>query len=87
MWTEFAAACLSAAGGLGPATMRRTCGCRAADGGSERNTLRRLLAINGLTGVIEATASWPAQSTGLLADSLDLLADASECGAALYAVD
>ena len=35
---------------------------------------------------MEATAGWIADSTGLMADSLDMLADASVYGIALYAV-
>jgi len=52
----------------------------------ERKTLWILLAINGLMFVAEAIAGWWGQSTGLLADSLDMLADASVYGIALYAV-
>ncbi len=52
----------------------------------ERRTLRTLLAINGAMFLAEAVAGWWAQSTGLLADSLDMLADAAVYGIALYAV-
>ena len=52
----------------------------------ERTTLRTLIAINGVMFVAEALAGWWAQSTGLLADSLDMLADAAVYGIALYAV-
>ena len=52
----------------------------------ERKTLWILLVINGLMFVAEAIAGWWGQSTGLLADSLDMLADASVYGIALYAV-
>lgn len=52
----------------------------------ERKTLWTLLAINGLMFVAEAIMGWWAESTGLLADSLDMLADASVYGIALYAV-
>jgi cation diffusion facilitator family transporter len=52
----------------------------------ERKTLWILLAINGLMFVGEATAGWWAESAGLLADSLDMLADASVYGIAVYAV-
>lgn len=54
--------------------------------GLERRTLWTLLAINGAMFLIEAVAGWWGESTGLLADSLDMLADASVYGIALYAV-
>jgi Co/Zn/Cd efflux system component len=44
-----------------------------------------LLAINALMFLIEATIGWLAQSTALLADSLDMLADATVFGIALLA--
>jgi Co/Zn/Cd efflux system component len=52
----------------------------------ERQTLWILLAINGAMFIGEAIAGWWGDSTGLLADSLDMLADASVYGIALYAV-
>lgn len=53
---------------------------------AEAKTLRALLAINSVMfGVEIVTGVW-AQSTGLIADSLDMLADASVYGLALYAV-
>lgn len=52
----------------------------------ERRTLLILLLINGLMFVAEAITGWIGESTGLLADSLDMLADASVYGVALYAV-
>ena len=52
----------------------------------ERQTLRILIAINGAMFLAEAFAGWWGESTGLLADSLDMLADASVYGIALYAV-
>ena len=52
----------------------------------ESGILKWLLAINGIMFVIEITIGWWAQSTGLIADSLDLFADAAVCGVALYAV-
>ena len=54
--------------------------------GVESGTLRVLLAINAAMFAVEAVAGWLAQSTGLLADSLDMLADAAVYGLALYAV-
>jgi Co/Zn/Cd efflux system component len=62
------------------------CECEAQAEHLERATLRTLIAINGAMFVAEALAGWWAQSTGLLADSLDMLADASVYGIALYAV-
>lgn len=53
---------------------------------AEAKTLRALLAINaGMFGVEIVAGVW-AQSAGLIADSLDMLADASVYGVALYAV-
>ncbi|BBM06214.1 hypothetical protein HAALTHF_52130n [Vreelandella aquamarina] len=45
-----------------------------------------MLAINGVMFVVELTVGWLAQSTGLIADSLDMFADAAVYGVALYAV-
>lgn len=52
----------------------------------ERRVLVWVLGINALMFVIEAVAGWLGQSTGLLADSLDMLADATVYGLALHAV-
>jgi Co/Zn/Cd efflux system component len=52
----------------------------------EGHVLRLLLAMNATMFVVEGAAGWLAESTGLLADSLDMLADASVYGIALYAV-
>ncbi len=52
----------------------------------ESQTLWILLAINGSMFLAEALAGWWSESTGLLADSLDMLADASVYGIALFAV-
>jgi Co/Zn/Cd efflux system component len=54
--------------------------------GLERRTLRTLLAVNAAMFLVEALAGWFGDSTGLLADSLDMLTDASVYGVALYAV-
>jgi Co/Zn/Cd efflux system component len=54
--------------------------------GDEGATLRVLLAINAAMFVVEVVSGWLAQSTGLLADSLDMFADAAVYGLALYAV-
>lgn len=52
----------------------------------EAGILKWLLAINGVMFVLELTVGWLAQSTGLIADSLDMFADAAVYGVALYAV-
>ena len=52
----------------------------------ERRTLWWLLAINGAMFVLEFVTGWVAQSMGLIADSLDMLADAAVYTAALWAV-
>ena len=53
---------------------------------SEARTLRLLLAINGAMFVAELVWGLVAQSAGLVADSLDMFADAAVYGLALYAV-
>jgi len=45
-----------------------------------------LLLINAVMFVIEGFAGWLSESTALMADSLDMLADASVYGVSLYAV-
>jgi cation diffusion facilitator family transporter len=63
------------------------CGCEPGQAEKlERLTLWWLLAINGLMFAGEALAGWWGESAGLLADSLDMLADATVYGVALYAV-
>lgn len=52
----------------------------------ERKTLIVLLAINAFMFVFELALGWLAQSTGLIADSLDMLADAAVYGLSLFAV-
>ena len=52
----------------------------------EGRTLVLLLAINALMFVVELVLGWLAESTALLADSLDMLADAAVYGLGLYAV-
>ena len=52
----------------------------------ETGVLKWLLAINGIMFVVEILVGWWAQSTGLIADSLDMFADAAVYGVALYAV-
>lgn len=63
-----------------------SCGCAAAAAKAETKTLRWLLIINAMMFVIEIVTGWLAQSTGLIADSLDMFADAAVYGLALYAV-
>jgi len=53
---------------------------------AEARTLWILLVINGVMFVVELVAAWLAESTGLLADSLDMLADATVYAIALYSV-
>ncbi len=53
----------------------------------EASALRWLLLINGVMFLTEVTAGLLAQSTGLIADSLDMLADASVYGISLYVVN
>lgn len=63
------------------------CGCGAEQAESlEKKTLIILLSINAFMFVTELTLGWLAQSTGLIADSLDMLADATVYGLSLYAV-
>jgi Co/Zn/Cd efflux system component len=52
----------------------------------ETRTLVLLLVINAAMFVVELAAGWVAQSTGLVADSLDMLADAGVYAVALLAV-
>jgi len=63
------------------------CGCRSEQAENfERKTLIILLAINGLMFFVELILGWLAGSAGLIADSLDMLADAGVYGISLYAV-
>jgi cation diffusion facilitator family transporter len=56
------------------------------DTAAEARTLWTVLAINAVMFVVEVVAGWRAESTGLLADGLDMLADALVYGLALHAV-
>lgn len=56
------------------------------DEAGERRTLTLVLCINLAMFVVELVAGWMAESMGLIADSLDMLADAGVYGAALLAV-
>lgn len=63
------------------------CGCEMqARNAAERRTLRVLLGINAVLFVVEITTGFLAHSTALLADSLDMLADATVYGISLAAV-
>lgn len=70
--------------GVAPAGAGQPITATAATG--EGRTLRLLLAINAVMFVLELGVGWHAQSTGLIADSLDMFADAAVYGLALYAV-
>ena len=61
------------------------CDCTKEAVGLEQRTLVALLTINGVMFVAEVIVGWIAESTALLADSLDMLADATVYGIALYA--
>jgi Co/Zn/Cd efflux system component len=65
-----------------------TCECshHTATGEQERKTLRIALFLNGAMFIVGMSAGWWAQSTGLMADALDMLADASAYAIALLAV-
>ena len=52
----------------------------------ERQVLIWLLVLNGAMFFVEIIAGWLAQSAGLMADALDMFADAAVYGVALYAV-
>lgn len=63
------------------------CGCHLeAQNTAERKTLRILLLINGTMFVVGILAGILAHSAGLVADSLDMFADASVYALSLYAV-
>lgn len=63
------------------------CGCELeAANDEQRRTLRVVLGINAVMGLVEITVGFLAQSTGLAADSLDMLADASVYAISLFAV-
>lgn len=64
------------------------CGCEAPEvrTGEERRALRIALTLNAAMAVIGGLAGWIGQSTGLLADALDMLADAAAYAIALLAI-
>jgi len=62
------------------------CGCEPSpEVASQRGVLLALLAINGAMFLVEGVAGWLGESTGLLGDALDMLADAAVYAVALYA--
>lgn len=63
------------------------CGCQlAVKNAAQRRALSYLLLINGTMFVLEVITGVLAQSTALIADSLDMLADAGVYGISLYVV-
>lgn len=64
------------------------CGCEAPEvkTAQERRVLRIALVLNAAMAVIGGLAGWIAHSTGLLADALDMLADATAYTIALLAI-
>ncbi|NJO80093.1 MAG: cation transporter [Cyanobacteria bacterium RM1_2_2] len=62
------------------------CGDTETDHQMERKTLWLLLVINAVMFLLESTTGFLARSTALVADSLDMFADATIYGIALYAV-
>ena len=56
------------------------------ESGNQSQVLRRVLGINLAFFIIELLTGWWAQSMGLIADSLDMLADALVYGLSLWAV-
>jgi cation diffusion facilitator family transporter len=56
------------------------------DSAAERRVLWIVLVLNAAMFFIEGIAGWLAQSAGLLADALDMFADAAVYGVALWAV-
>ena len=63
------------------------CGCHheAKDAG-ERKILAIALALNALMAIVGGVAGWIGQSTGLLADALDMLSDAAAYAIGLAAI-
>jgi Co/Zn/Cd efflux system component len=67
--------------------MMSNCGCGSDQTENlERKTLLALLAINAVMFFTEITLGFLAESTGLIADSLDMLADAGVYGLSLFVV-
>jgi len=57
-----------------------------ADDADERSVLKIVFAVNAVMFIVELVFGWIAQSTGLIADSLDMFADAAVFALSLYAV-
>lgn len=65
----------------------RDCGCHyEARSANERRVLRIALGLNAAMAVVGGLAGWIADSTGLLADALDMLSDASAYAIGLVAI-
>jgi len=64
------------------------CGCEAPEvtTANERRVLRIALGLNAAMAVVGGLAGWIAQSSGLLADALDMLSDATAYAIALFAI-
>jgi Co/Zn/Cd efflux system component len=63
------------------------CGCELeARNYTETVTLRIVLLVNAAMFAVESVTGWLAHSSGLIADSLDMLADAMVYGISLYAI-
>ena len=63
------------------------CGCHhEAKNAQEQRVLRIALALNAAMAIIGGIAGWIAQSTGLLADALDMLSDATAYAIGLIAI-
>ena len=64
------------------------CGCEAPEvtTANERRVLRIALVLNAAMAVVGGLAGWIAQSTGLLADALDMLSDATPYAITLFAI-
>ena len=63
------------------------CGCHAeARNAAERRVLWIALGLNAAMAVVGGIAGWVAQSTGLLADALDMLSDATAYAIGLVAI-
>lgn len=69
-----------------PATADDAQGVDTTASAEQRRALIAVLVINLTMFVAESVAGWFAQSTGLMADSLDMLADAAVYGVSLFAV-
>ncbi|MCC2616236.1 cation diffusion facilitator family transporter [Aestuariibacter halophilus] len=63
-----------------------SCCAPSAEDQQQRRLLWTVLVLNGGMFFVEFVAGWLAQSSGLMADSLDMLADAFVYGLSLYAV-